>query len=651
MTILSDPYTSTSNEAMVGDRRFPAVFPPVSVPCSLVQLSFPSTLMSASPTTPRNEPEYEGDYRPADAENPHAHLDPFNVRVEPADLTYLVQMADALNTTLDLQTLLGRTSELVKAIIDYRIFAIFLLNDRTNELRMRFQIGHTPEIERMRLAMGKGVVGQVALTRQPLLLNDVTTDPNYLPANPDVRSELAVPLIAKNRLIGVMDLESEQAGYFRPEHLHLLTLTASRIAQAIENARLYARVSRQAQTLTVLNEISAELTSILELDPLLARIGQLLRRLIDYQMFSIMLLDDKGETLITRYAWRFGYAHAPLRRIPITSGLVGAAVREWRPINVPDVRKDSRYLAMNPETRSELIVPLFHKGRIIGVLDLEHTRPGFFNDDHQRTLTTMAAQVAIAIENARLYQAVSRQERQLEKDIAMAREVQLRLLPTSPPEQSHADLAVRFLPARTIGGDLYDFVEYSPHETAIMLGDVSGKAAPAALFAALVSGIMRSAAIQRPKPAEMLRALNDALQERKLDSQYVTMLFALWNDEQRTLYVSNSGAVQPIFCRDGQSLTVKSEGFPLGMFPDVTYDEISIVTQPGDLLVFISDGITDAENAQGEMYGSERLFKVLGADPERTAGQIADAIMEDVTRFQDGKDRFDDETIIVLRVR
>jgi len=607
--------------------------------------------MPASPTTPREEPEYEGDYRPVDAENPHAHLDPVNVRVEPADLTYLVQLADALNTTLDLQTLLRRTSELVQSIIHYRIFAILLLNDRTHELRMRFQIGHSPEVERMRFPLGKGVVGQVALTRQALLLNDVTTDENYVPANPAVRSELAVPLIAKNRLIGVMDLESEQTGYFRPEHMHLLTLTASRIAQAIENARLYARVSRQAQTLTVLNEISAELTSILELDPLLARIGQLLRRLIDYQMFSIMLLDDTGETLITRYAWRFGYAHAPLRRIPITSGLVGAAVREWRPINVPDVRKDQRYLPMNPETRSELIVPLFHKGRIIGVLDLEHTRPGFFNEDHERALTTMAAQVAIAIENARLYQAVSRQERQLERDIAMAREVQLRLLPTSPPEQVHADFAVRFLPARTIGGDLYDFVEYEPGETAIVLGDVSGKAAPAALFAALVSGIMRSAAIQRPKPAAMLRMLNDALQERKLESQYVTMLFALWNDESRTLQVANSGAVQPIFCRDGQSLTIKAEGFPLGMFPNVTYDEIGVVTQPGDIVVFVSDGILDAENSQNEMYGSERLSKILCASPEHSAGQIADAILGDVTRFQDGKDRFDDETIIVLKTR
>ena len=607
--------------------------------------------MTLSTTIPREEPEYEGDYRPVDSENPHAHLDPQNVRVETADLTYLVQMADALNTTLDLETLLRRTSELVRSIIHYKIFAILLVNDRTHELRIRFQIGHTPEVERMRFPVGKGIVGQVALTRQAILLNDVKADENYFPANPDVRSELAVPLIAKNRLIGVMDLESEQAGYFRPEHLHLLTLTASRIAQAIENARLYARVSRQAQTLTVLNEISAELTSILELDPLLARIGQLLRRLIDYQMFSIMLLDDKGETLITRYAWRFGYAHAPLRRIPITSGLVGTAVREWRPINVPDVRKDARYLAMNPETRSELIVPLFHKGRIIGVLDLEHTRPGFFNEEHERAMTTMAAQVAIAIENARLYQAVSRQERQLEKDIAMAREVQLRLLPTAPPEHANADMAVRFLPARTIGGDLYDFVEYAPGETAIVLGDVSGKAAPAALFAALVSGIMRSAAIQRPKAAEMLCALNDALQERKLDSQYVTMLFALWNDSSRTLQVANSGAVQPVFFRDGQALTIMAEGFPLGMFPDVTYEEISVVTQPGDVLVFVSDGILDAENAQGEMYGPERLAKILSTAAEHSASQIADGILADVTRFQDGKDRFDDETIIVLRVK
>ena len=603
--------------------------------------------MTDATDTPTHGTEFEGDYRPAS----HTPLDAINPRVEPADVVYLMKLTDALNTTLDLQTLLNRTSELVRAVINYRIFAIFLLNDRTHELRMRFQIGHTPQVERTRVPIGKGVVGQVALTRQPILLNDVAGVEFYTSANPDVRSELAVPLIAKNRLIGVMDLESTEAGYFKPEHQRVLTVTASRIAQAIENARLYARVSRQAQTLEVLNEIAVELASILELGPLLERVGQLLRRLIDYQMFTIMLLDETGETLITRYAWRFGYAHAPMRRIPVNSGLVGAAVREWRFVNVPDVLKDPRYLPMNEETRSELVVPLFYKGRIIGVLDLEHTRTHFFTEEHERVLTTLAAQVAIAIENARLYQAVRTQERQLERDIAMAREVQLRLLPSESPSHPNAEMAVRFLPARTIGGDLYDFVDYGPGRTAIVLGDVSGKAAPAALFAALVSGIMRAAAAQHPEPAAMLALLNDAMQERKLESQYVTMLFAVWNDESRTLTVANSGAVQPVFCRAGKSVTVKAEGFPLGLFPDVTYEELNVATQPGDAIVFVSDGILDAENEKEEMYGEDRLAGLLCANRDLPALEIADAILEDVARFQGAKDRFDDETIIVLRVR
>jgi sigma-B regulation protein RsbU (phosphoserine phosphatase) len=591
--------------------------------------------MTRTPPSRQDNSDLEGDYRPA----ADSHLDPLNARIEPADAAYLMKLTDALNTTLDLQTLLNRTSELVRAVINYRIFAILLVNDRTHELRMRFQIGHTPEVERTRVPIGKGIVGQVALTRQPILLNDVSAAENYVPANPQVRSELAVPLIAKNRLIGVMDIESEEAGYFRPEHLHLLTFTASRIAQAIVNARLYARVSRQAQTLEVLNEIAVELVSILDLNPLLERIGQLLRRLIDYQMFTIMLLDEKGETLITRYVWRFGYSHAPSRRVPINSGLVGAAVREWRSINVPEVDKDPRYLPMNPETRSELIVPLFYKGRVIGVLDLEHTRPAFFNEEHERMLSTLGSQIAIAIENARLYQAVRSQERQLERDIAMAREVQLRLLPTEAPSHPHADMAVRFLPARSIGGDLYD------------LGDVSGKAAPAALFAALVSGIMRSAAAHHPDPAQMLVLLNDALQERKLDSQYVTLLFAVWNDENQILQVANSGAVQPVFCRAGESLTVQAEGFPLGMFPNVTYEELSVATKPGDAIVFVSDGILDAENEQEEMYGQDRMASLLCASRDLSAQEIADVILADVSRFQGSKDRFDDETIIVLCVR
>src|SRR5207237_2526939 len=141
--------------------------------------------------------------------------------------------------------------------------------------------------------------------------------------------------------------------------------------------------------------------------------------------------------------------------IPLGLGIVGHAAEHKHAVLVPDVSKDSRYIAVNPETRSELAVPLVYKDNVIGVLDLEHTRRGFFTEDHQRTITTLAAQIAIAIENARLYEQIARQESRLERDLAMARELQFRLLPPVLPKLRNLEIAAKFSPARAIGGDLY----------------------------------------------------------------------------------------------------------------------------------------------------------------------------------------------------
>jgi sigma-B regulation protein RsbU (phosphoserine phosphatase) len=589
---------------------------------------------------------FEGDYRPSSDQS----LQSAQVRVEPLQSEFLLRLTDALNTTLDLQTLMHRTAGLVRAVIDYRIFAILLLNERTNELRMRFQIGHTAETERLKIKMGKGIVGQVAQTRQAAMINDVQSNEHYINVNPAVRSELAVPLIVKNRLIGVIDIQSEQADYFKPEHLHLLTLTASRIAQSIENARLYTRVARQAQTLSVMNEISRELTSILDLQPLLERIGQLVRRLIDYHMFTIWLLNERDQVLESQYGVRFGEPYIHEEQLPLDRGLLQVAITERRAVLVGDVRKDPRYHMVNAETRSEMAVPLIYKNKVIGVLDIEHTRAYYFNEDHERAITTLAAQIAIAIENARLYQRIAQQEQRLEHDLAMAREVQLRLLPPTTPKHIHAEFAAKFLAARTIGGDVYDFLQFDSNCTGIVLGDVSGKAAAAALFAAVVSGVIRSLASGTLTPSAMLEALNDSLQERRLDSQYVAMVYAVWNDSNQTLQIANAGATQPIFCRSGEVETIRAEGFPLGMFPEAKYEEFSLATRPGDSIVFFSDGIPDAQNEAGEMFGDELLMKVIFENQHKSATDLADTILDEVTKFQGDVDRFDDETVVVLRV-
>jgi sigma-B regulation protein RsbU (phosphoserine phosphatase) len=572
----------------------------------------------------------------------------FQSKVDPL----LLEVADVVNTTLDLDTTLRRVAELVRKVIDYEIFGILLLNEKTQELRFRFQVGYAREVaDRLRIKVGEGVTGIAAQRREAILVDDVTKDPRYISAVPHVRSELAVPLIIKNRLIGVIDIESPTPNHFTEEHKRLLTLIASRMAVGIENARLYTRTTRQARTLVLLNEIARELTSILNVDELLKRIAELLSRLIDYQMFSILLLDASGEKLQHRFSQRFQENIQLKHEVPLGHGVVGAAAELKHAVLVPDVTKDPRYIKLNPETRSELAVPLIYKDKVIGVLDLEHTRRGFFTDDHKRTVTTLAAQVAIAIENAQLYEQIARQEKRLERDLAMARQLQFGLLPPTLPKLENLDIAAKFVPARAIGGDLYDFVSYSMSRTAIVIGDVSGKGAPAAIYAALVSGILRSHAPIEPGPAEMLSAVNFSLGERRIEGQFVSLIYAVWDDRNRTLQVANSGLPRPIYCHNGKIEIIEATGLPLGLFDDADYDEFTFRAKPGDMFVFFSDGILDASNKAEELFGRERVGEIIAANSNASADTIVKLIFKAVAEHASGEEAFDDQTVVAIRVK
>jgi phosphoserine phosphatase RsbU/P len=569
-------------------------------------------------------------------------------KIEP----FLLEVADVVNTTLDLDTTLRRVAELVRKVVDYEIFAILLLNEKTQDLRIRFQAGYPKEVaDRMRIKVGDGVTGLAAQRREAMLVGDVAKDGRYISAIPDVRSELAVPLIIKNRVIGVIDIESLQPDHFTEEHKQLLTLIASRVAVGIENARLYTRTTRQARTLLLLNEIARELTSILNLDQLLKRIAELLSRLIDYQMFSILLLDASGEKLQHRFSLRFQENIQLKHDVPLGKGIVGHAAQHKHAVLVPDVSKDPRYVLANPETRSELAVPLIYKDKVIGVLDLEHTRRGFFTDDHKRTVTTLAAQVAIALENARLYEEIARQEKRLERDLELARELQFRLLPQSLPTLPHLELAAKFAPARAIGGDLYDFVSYSLSRTALVIGDVSGKGAPAAIYAALVSGILRSHAPIEPGPAEMLRAVNFSLGERRIDGQFVSLIYAVWDDERQTLQVANSGLPRPLYWHDDKIEIIEATGLPLGLFDDADYDEFTFNAKPGDKFVFFSDGILDARNEAGDLFGRSRVEQIVANSDGISAEGLVNSLFDAVAEHASGVETFDDQTVVVIKVR
>ncbi len=213
-------------------------------------------------------------------------------------------------------------------------------------------------------------------------------------------------------------------------------------------------------------------------------------------------------------------------------------------------------------------------------------------------------------------------------------------------------MAARFSPARQIGGDLYDFLKYSGRGViGLAIGDVSGKGAPAAIYAALVSGITRSHAVEEPSAAGMLEAVNLSLAERPIDGQYVSMIYAVWNDNERTLQVANSGLPRPLHLRDGKFEEIDVTGLPVGLFSSAEYEELTLRGKPGDVFLFLSDGITDATSSKGNMFGRGRLEKVVLKIAEGSADDIAQAIFSAVSEHAKAVEAFDDQTIVVLKVK
>jgi sigma-B regulation protein RsbU (phosphoserine phosphatase) len=564
-------------------------------------------------------------------------------------LTLLLEASEKLNSTLDLDELLARVAELVKRAVDYEVFAILLLTEKTQELSVHFNIGHPLEtVRNLRIKVAEGVVGRAAATRHPVLVNDVRQDPGYIPSLPAIRSELAVPLIVKGKVVGVIDLEAPWADFFTERHQSLLELLGGRIATAIENARLYRRSVRQARTLHLLNEISRDLSSVLVLNELLRKIGQLTKRLINYQRFGILLADERTRTYHTVISVKEDERIPEKSSVPFGQGIVGAAGAGRRTVVVSDVRKDARYIATNPETRSEMAVPLIFRDRVIGVVDLESPRLGYFSEEHVRIFSTLAPQIAVAIENARLYERVVRSEALLERDLERAREIQLHLMPGPNPSIPGLEVLARFQPARELGGDLYDFLNYGKDRHGLVIGDVSGKGSPAALYGAMVSGILRSLASRHLDPPEMLRRLNQMLLERKIDGHFITLTYAIWDVKTRRLTLANSGMPLPILVRRGHSHSIRAEGVPLGLLENTDYQETSVHLEKGDFLAMFSDGLVEAAASEAE-FGMRRLENLFSRNARRPLAQVMDRVFAEIEQFERGQPPRDDQTLMLVR--
>src|SRR5947207_899888 len=455
-------------------------------------------------------------------------------------LPTLAEIGEEVNASLDLDEVLARAAALIKRHIDYEIFGVLMIEGDGSYLRHRFAIGYPRELaENLRIPMGQGITGTAAATSHSVRVSDTSKDPRYINAIDSVRSELAVPLIVRGKVVGVLDIQSRHLDYFTRDQQNILTLLASRLAIAIENARLFEKVKAQADTLLLLSEVGRETSAILDVEELLRRAAEQTKRVNDHQILSIMLYDEEQKVFRHRVDVKHGQSVQGRLRSSATEGIVGAAATLKEPVLVPDVTVDSRYIMVNPETRSELAIPMMHQGKVIGVLDLESPIPNYFTEDHVQTL----------------------------------------------------------------------------------------------------------------QPAEMLKQMNQLVGERRIEGRFMTACFATWQKGRQKLRVANAGQSQPLLYKDDRCGKIELTGFPLGIYEEVTYDEWGVTLEPGNILVFHSDGIAETANSEGQFFGNTRLREVIERHHEITAAELADRILNEVDWFSQSAPLSDDRTLVVMKVR
>lgn len=571
-------------------------------------------------------------------------------------LTTLFALGREVTSVLDLDELLQKIPQLIARLTPFQAFAVYLLDVKSDELRIAYSVGYPGPSARMRLKVGEGLVGAAVAEGRPLLVNDVRADPRYVEAVPGAEAELVVPLRRKGRVIGALNLLSGAGGRFTETDEAVLRQFAAHVAVAIENAQLFEHERDYTSTLETLSEIAREFGSILNLDELLTRIANLTRRVIDYRTFGILLLNPETSELEMKVAVRYG-DKVRVPRVKLGHGLVGYAAMHREPVVVPDVNADPRYIRIVEDARSELAIPLLVQERCIGVFDLESPELDAFTKSHVQILTLLASQAAVAIENARLYETIRANEVRLEKEIKFAQRVQAALLPSELPKHPEGvDLAARFEPARELGGDLYDFLSPEPNCLVVAVGDVSGKGVPAALYGAVAGELVRSRTFRRrdaPErfgPSGVLASMNTILCERQLEEYYCTLCYALFDFKRRTVAMANSGLPYPIRRTGGRVERVELPGVPLGSFLGSTYDEVAFELASGDLFVFCSDGVFEANDAEGREFGAARLLEVIGDRGERSARETVDAIFDAVRAFRGDTPPNDDMTAVAIKI-
>lgn len=584
---------------------------------------------------------------------------------------------------LDLDELLPLVVKLIRD--EFCCFHVHLLtcDPETNQLLFRASTAENSSFwsnRNQRLTIGEGIVGYVAETRHPRIVNDVSLEPRFILDVPGTKSELAVPLLVGDDLIGVLDVQSDTIGTFSDNDLFVFLTLADQIAVAIQSANAYTEQQEEAWTLAALLQTAENIARASNLDDLLATIVRLPPLLIGCDRCAVFLYRRAEDTFVpmVSYGWDEKVCAALIDR-PIRSEdapLLSQVRHAAQPVVVDDETLAAKLpqITAHCPSGSLLALPLTARAAVLGVLLLDRSEGAERWTARQMTIATgIASQAASAIESALLAQQAVEQER-LAQEIRVARDIQSALLPSSAPRLPGWQVASAYRAARAVGGDFYDFwvldnKPASPDEDSstaqvtigaqadapsaqfgFVIADVSDKGVPAALFMALSRSLMRAAALDGSPPSKSVERANRWISRDSQSGMFVTLFYGLLDHTTGVLRFTNAGHNPPLLLRNNGVIdTLGTSGIALGVIEEAHFRESQAIVGAEDVLVCYTDGVTEAINDAEQEYGVGRLIDVVKRYRGRSADEIVQAVLSDLAAHTGDQPPFDDVTLLVLK--
>jgi serine phosphatase RsbU (regulator of sigma subunit) len=428
-------------------------------------------------------------------------------------------------------------------------------------------------------------------------------------------------------------------------------------------SKLEVSTGSTSMRLTVNPEV--KLKALLEIGRNLGRAtrtDEVLPQLLD-NLFKIFIQADRGfiallETAakkLTTKAVKFRHEDAG-GRIRMSRTILNAVMGTKEAILSADASTDSQFRMSESivdfHIHSVMCAPLLDSdGAVLGIIQVDTTDPRRrFNRDDLDVLASVACQAAVAVENAQLHEKAIREEL-LEKELSLAHRVQLGLLPASPPQIERYQFFQYYQPAYQLGGDYFDYIPLPGNRLASALADVCGKGIAAALLVARLSAEVRHCLLSQPQPIDAMARLNQLFSDDRWEGKFVTMVVAVLDPAEHEVCIVNAGHMAPLLRRPSgeiEEVGRSKGGLPLGIDGDSKYEQFSIRLAPGDSLVMYTDGVLDAENAQKQRYGTERLYPMV-ARPAAGAQELGSQVINDVKRFVGDHRQADDICLTCLR--